>query len=106
MQKFISSLVKPVSTISTVILFAATALVPLIILPIGDNFLIDSKMGFIFGLAFIIGLLWTIITLARRSLQVTLSPFVVPLALIGVSTIVSIIFNQTTLHAPTPCLSR
>ncbi len=97
MQKFISSLVKPVSTISTVILFAATALVPLIILPIGDNFLIDSKMGFIFGLAFIIGLLWTIITLARRSLQVTLSPFVVPLALIGVSTIVSIIFNQTTL---------
>ncbi len=97
MQKFISSLVRPISTASTVVLFAATALLPLIILPLGDNFLIDSKTAFIFGVTFVIGLLWTLITLARRSLQVTLSPFILPLALIGISTIVSIIFNQTTL---------
>ena len=97
MQKFISSLIRPISTASTVVLFAATALIPLVILPIGDNFLIDSKTAFIFGIAFIVGLLWTIITLARRSLQVTLSPFVLPLGLIGIATIISIIFNQTTL---------
>jgi len=97
MQKFISSFVKPLSTLSTVILFAATALAPIIILPIGDNFIIDSKLGFVLGLAFVVGLLWTISTLARRSLQVTLSPFILPLLLIGVSTIASIVFNQTTL---------
>ncbi|MEO6729557.1 MAG: hypothetical protein ABIM99_06575, partial [Candidatus Dojkabacteria bacterium] len=97
MQKFISSLVKPISTISTAVLFAATALIPLIVLPIGDNFLIDSKVGFIFGTAFVIGLLWTVVTLARKSLQVTLSPFIIPLVIIGISTVISIIFNQTTL---------
>ncbi len=97
MQKILTSLIKPISTASVAVLFAATALVPLIILPIGDNFLVDSKTAFIFALAFIVGLLWTVVTLARRSLQVTLSPFILPLAVIGLSTILSIIFNQTTL---------
>lgn len=97
MQKFLSSVIKPLTMASAALLFAATALIPLLVLPIGNNFLVDSKTAILFGVAFLVGLLWTLLTLARRSLQITLSPFILPLAVVALSTIVSIIFNQTTL---------
>lgn len=97
MKKILARIVKPFTLASTLVLFAAVVLAPLVMLPIGDNFLTDSKVGFLVGVAFLIALFWTVITFARKSLQITLSPFLLPLAVIGASVGASIALNQTTL---------
>jgi tetratricopeptide (TPR) repeat protein len=64
-------------------------LAPIMVLPAGDNFLIESKVLLILGLGLGTGLAWIITTLARKSLQLTISPFILPALLFIVSALVS-----------------
>jgi tetratricopeptide (TPR) repeat protein len=97
MKNFSPSAMKALSSFSTAFLFTSTALLPLIVLPMGDNFLVDSKVAFLFIVAVVVGALWTSLTTLRKTLQITLSPFMLPLVALGATVIVSSALNQTTL---------
>ncbi len=70
-------------------LLLITVLLPIIVLPLNDNFLVDSKTYLLLMGAIFIALIWTINSLAKKSLQVTLSPFLLPLILFCVSVLLS-----------------
>jgi cytochrome c-type biogenesis protein CcmH/NrfG len=80
--------------ISSGILLATAFALPILILPIGENFLIDSKILFFLYATIAITLLWTILSFARKTLQLTLSPFMIPFGLLLVSTLLSTFFNS------------
>ncbi len=84
-----------VTTLGTYIMFASVVLLPLIILPVGENLLVDSKAIFLMLTAFAVFSVWAISTFMRKTLQLTLSPFFFPLILLLVSVLVSSFYHQT-----------
>lgn len=78
-----------------VALLIATILIPLLILPFGENFLLDSKNLLFFVSGLIIFAIWTVNAFAKKTIQVTLSSFVLPVVLLLVSTLLSSFLNGT-----------
>ncbi len=77
----------------TLLLFGV--LLPTVILPLSDNFLIVSKFYMVFAAALIAFVLWAVFTLTKKSVQLTLSPYFGPLVLFAIISVVSIFMNNT-----------
>jgi tetratricopeptide (TPR) repeat protein len=77
------------------ILLATTALMPLLVLPFGENFLIDSKVLFFLIMSILAVGVWTLWSFARKTIQITLSPFLLPTALFFIGTLLSSFLNDT-----------
>jgi hypothetical protein len=84
----------PLTTLGSSLLLATAGLLPLVLLPLGENLLVDSKMLFLFVVATIVFGLWAASTVVRKTLQVTLSPFFFPLLLLAGSVLLSSFFQQ------------
>jgi len=85
MKKIAESLRSHIPRSSFFLLAALTILVPFIVLPLTDGFLLDSKSTFVLVVGFLCFLLWAVAAFVRKSIQITLSPFLLPsLLLIGV----------------------
>lgn len=92
MQKVVpalQSLLKLVTSVNSFFLLAMTVAMTLAVLPFGDNFLIDSKAVLIFVMALGVALLWTASIIRRKSLQITLSSFFLPLLALFITTLIS-----------------
>lgn len=79
--------------LTTIIYVMLAAVIPFILLPIGDIFFIESKQ-FLFllvGLLTLIG--FAIHTITKKTIQFTFSPFFLPLALFGFSALLSSFFT-------------
>src|SRR5258708_39394753 len=83
-----------ITKIGTGILLGTGVLLPLILLPVGENFLVDSKMIFLFVVALLVFTTWSIFTFVRKTVQLTLSPFLLPLLLLTASLLISSFFRQ------------
>ncbi len=94
MNKNIAFLKTSTQSLTTIVLNGLTILLPLAVLPLSDNFLVDSKFTILFCAALVVFALWAINTATKKSLQITLSPFVGPVTLLGISTIASIVMNR------------
>ncbi len=72
------------------LVLGTAVLLPIILLPLSDNFLITSKFYLVFAVTIIIVLAWTIFVLLKKSVQFTLSPFVLPLLALAIVTLISL----------------
>src|SRR5690242_3407686 len=79
--------------IATGLLIITAFLLPIILLPFGESFLLDSKVLFFLYMALGVAILWTAYAFARKTLQVTLSPLMLPFGLLFVGTLISSFFN-------------
>lgn len=95
MKDLLASIDKNLNTIVLVVLCGAAVLLPLILFPLSDNFLLTSKFYFLFLATFIMCICWALFTLTKKSVQFTLSPFVAPLLIFIIATAASILFNNT-----------
>ncbi len=85
MKKITEFLRSYIPKLNFFLLAAVTVLVPFIVLPLTDGFLLDSKFAFVLIAGFFCFLLWAVLAFVRKSIQITLSPFLLPsLLLIGV----------------------
>jgi tetratricopeptide (TPR) repeat protein len=79
--------------ISGGILLATAVLLPLLVLPFGENFLLDSKTLFFLAAAILVVAVWTLWSFARKTIQITISPFMLPLAILLIGTLLSSFLN-------------
>jgi Tfp pilus assembly protein PilF len=77
----------------TLVLCAATILIPLVILPFGESFLLDSKTLFFFAVGLIVFSIWATTAFLKKTVQFTFSPFLFPAVLLLVSTLLSGFLN-------------
>jgi tetratricopeptide (TPR) repeat protein len=75
------------------LLLGATALTPFLVFPLGDNLFIDPKVTFFFLVGILAAALWIATSVAKKSIQITLSPFLLPLLLLGGVTLISSLTN-------------
>ncbi len=78
---------------SGIMLLVATIILPLIVLPIGENFLLESKNLIFFIVGVIIFAIWTLTAFLKKTVQVTLSTFLFPSILLLISTLLSSFLN-------------
>ena len=76
-------------------LLGTAILLPLLILPLSDNFLLNSKFFIVFIAAFVMFLLWSLYTAAKKTVQLTLSPFFAPVCVLAILSLVSVVLNNT-----------
>lgn len=93
-SSFLSSPMAAISNAGTLVMFAAAILLPLVLLPFGENFLVDSKMLLLFLIAVVVFFVWVVTTFTKKTLQITLSPFLLPLVLLLVSVLISSFYRQ------------
>ncbi len=83
------------NSVFTTLLLVSAVLLPLILLPVSDNFLLTTKFYFVFAIAIAIFISWTIFTFVKKSVQWTISPFVLPFLALTLITIISMVLNST-----------
>ncbi len=84
----------PVQSMNFWLLATVTVLSPLLILPLTTSFLLDSKFFVIFAAGLLTFFLWAVATFTKKSIQVTISPFLAPLLLFGGVVLVSSLMNS------------
>jgi tetratricopeptide (TPR) repeat protein len=94
-SSFLTTLLQSVTTTPTTFVLGLLVLLPILVLPLGENFLIDSKVFIILATGFVLSVLWAATTIYKKSLQITLSPFVLPLFILLVGTLLSTFFSNT-----------
>lgn len=70
-----------------------TVMLPIFILPIGSSFLIDSKTLFFFVIGLAIFAIWTFNSFLKKTIQFTFSPFLFPVLLLLLATVISGFLN-------------
>lgn len=83
-----------VNKISFYLLAAGAVFLPLLLLPLGENFLLDTKSIVLFVVALVVFALWIITTLMKKTVQFTMSPFFFPLILLAFSVVLSSFYQQ------------
>src|SRR5476649_2593661 len=86
-------LIQVLPSLSGVILLASVVLLPLVILPLGENFLLDSKTLLFLAIGLTIFSIWTLNAFLKKTIQLTFSPFLLPALLLLISTLLSGFFN-------------
>src|SRR5258708_14998392 len=86
-------LVQILPGVCSAVLFVSIVLIPLVILPFGENFLLDSKVLLFFVIGIVVFAIWAATAFAKKTVQFTFSPFLPPLLLLLISTLFSGFFN-------------
>jgi tetratricopeptide (TPR) repeat protein len=77
------------------LLAGGAVLLPVVILPLTENFLLDSKIVLIFALGLLSFALWGVASFAKKSIQLTISPFMSSLVALAAVVVVSSFLNST-----------
>ena len=83
-----------ISKISYLFFMASLVILPLIMLPITNNFIIQSKTFFIFAVALITGIIFFLKALKNQSWKLILSPASLPLLIFALSSAASTFFTN------------
>lgn len=84
-----SNIVSIGKKVATVALLGFTALSPIFFLPTSADFFDWNKIALSFVVATLLLILWTVISIARKTLRITLSPMLAPVLLFTVSMVIS-----------------
>lgn len=82
------------TTISHILVYASLVMGVLLVLPITDGFLFTTKLFMMFAITILLGFAFVVYSVQRKTIELVLSPFTVPLILFGLAVMASTFFTN------------